>query len=72
MSNGKNSVRKISDDPMGAFHDLRWFLQKYVTSAFGTNSPSFEDERQQLLDGKALFSKNRCWNRSLSTKLALS
>ena len=55
MSNGKNSVRKISDDPMGAFHDLRWFLQKYVTSAFGTNSPSFEDERQQLLDEPGAF-----------------
>ena len=55
MSNPKSSVRKISDDPMGAFHDLRWFLQKYVTSAFGTNSPSFEEERKQILDEPGAF-----------------
>ena len=40
---------------MGAFHDLRWFLQKYVTSAFGTNSPSFEEERKQILDEPGAF-----------------
>ena len=55
MSNRKSSVRKISDDPIGAFHDLRWFLQKYVTSAFGTNSPSFEEERKQILGEPGAF-----------------
>ena len=55
MSNRKSSVRKISDDPIGAFYDLRWFLQKYVTSAFGTNSPSFEEERKQILGEPGAF-----------------
>ena len=46
---------KISEDPMGAFYELRGFLQKYVTSAFGTNSSSFEEERQRFLDEPGFF-----------------
>ena len=48
-------LRKIPEDPMGAFDDLKTFLQKYVTSAFATNSISFEEDRQKLLDAPGAF-----------------
>lgn len=37
-------------DPIGAYTTLQEGIKRYITSAFGTNSTSFEDERQQLLD----------------------
>ncbi|MFS1466057.1 DEAD/DEAH box helicase [Vibrio lentus] len=40
----------IDKDPIGAWEDLNDNLKKYVKSAFGTNSKSFEEERQCLLD----------------------
>jgi hypothetical protein len=37
-------------DPIGAYSTLQEGIKRYITSAFGTNSTSFEDERKQLLD----------------------
>lgn len=37
-------------DPIGAHEAIKGALVQYIKSAFGTNSPSFEDERQALLD----------------------
>lgn len=37
-------------DPIGAFDTLQDGIKRYITSAFGTNSPSFEKERKALLD----------------------
>ena len=40
----------LDKDPIGAWENLQGHLKKYVKSAFGTNSKSFEEERQRLLD----------------------
>ncbi len=45
----------IDKDPIGAWDDLKDHLKKYVKSAFGTNSKSFEEERQHLLDAPGVF-----------------
>jgi len=37
-------------DPIGAFETLQDGVKRYITSAFGTNSPTFEQERKGLLD----------------------
>lgn len=37
-------------DPIGAYGAMQEGIKRYITSAFGTNSPSFEDERGELLD----------------------
>ena len=42
-----------------SLYELRGFLQKYVTSAFGTNSSSFEEERQRFLDEPVSFSNSQ-------------
>src|SRR5690554_2446952 len=46
---------KISDDPIGAAESLQFYLKKYVTSAFGTNSEDLERERKLLLDTPGVF-----------------
>jgi DEAD/DEAH box helicase domain-containing protein len=38
------------NDPIGAFERLQDSIKRYITSAFGTDSPSFEEERKALLD----------------------
>ncbi|MEJ6476956.1 DEAD/DEAH box helicase [Pseudoalteromonas piscicida] len=40
----------IDIDPIGAWEDLQRHLKKYIKSAFGTNSKSFEKERERLLN----------------------
>jgi DEAD/DEAH box helicase domain-containing protein len=45
----------IDKDPIGAWENLQSHLKKYVKSAFGTNSKSFEEERQRLLDTPGVF-----------------
>ncbi len=45
----------IDKDPMGAWENLQGHLKKYVKSAFGTNSKSFEEDRQRLLDAPGVF-----------------
>ncbi len=47
--------RKLATDPVGAWDELQDYLKKYVTSAFGTNSTSFENERKALLDTPGVF-----------------
>lgn len=42
-------------DPMGAWESLQDHLKKYVKSAFGTNSTTFEKDRQRLLDESGVF-----------------
>jgi len=37
-------------DPINAFETLQAGIKRYITSAFGTNSESFEKERKALLD----------------------
>ncbi|MFO7904551.1 MAG: DEAD/DEAH box helicase [Pirellulaceae bacterium] len=37
-------------DPIGSFDRLQASIKRYITSAFGTDSPTFEQERQRLLD----------------------
>lgn len=37
-------------DPIGAYEKLQTGIKRYITSAFGTNSPSFEKERAALLN----------------------
>jgi DEAD/DEAH box helicase domain-containing protein len=45
----------IDRDPIGAWIDIQGHLKKYVKSAFGTNSKSFEEDRQYLLDTPGVF-----------------
>ena len=40
----------ISDDPIGSWEQLKDHLKRYIQSAFGTDSPSFEAERAALLN----------------------
>ena len=42
-------------DPVGAQIELEEQLKRYVKSAFGTDSPSFEEERARLLDTPGVF-----------------
>lgn len=37
-------------DPINAFDRIQDAIKRYITSAFGTNSPTFELERKRLLD----------------------
>lgn len=45
----------IGNDPIGSWDELQDQLKRYVKSAFGTNSPSFEQERARLLDTSGVF-----------------
>jgi len=45
----------VNSDPIGALFDLESQLKRYVKSAFGTNSSSFEGERALLLDSPGVF-----------------
>ncbi|MFC7411416.1 DEAD/DEAH box helicase [Hydrogenophaga atypica] len=45
----------IGNDPIGSWDELQDQLKRYVKSAFGTNSPSFEHERARLLDTPGVF-----------------
>jgi DEAD/DEAH box helicase domain-containing protein len=47
--------KQIDEDPIGAWAELQEDLKRYVKSAFGSNSCSFEKERQQLLDTPGAF-----------------
>jgi ATP-dependent helicase YprA (DUF1998 family) len=40
----------IGEDPIGSWEQLKGHLKRYILSAFGTDSPSFEAEREALLD----------------------
>ena len=40
----------IDLDPVGSWQQLQENLKRYIRSAFGTNSSSFESDRQNLLD----------------------
>ncbi|UWX03674.1 DEAD/DEAH box helicase [Pseudoxanthomonas sp. NC8] len=42
-------------DPIGAFERIQDSVKRYVTSAFATNSPSFERDRKTLLDTPGVF-----------------
>ena len=46
---------KLATDPVGAWDELQEYLKKYVTSAFGTNSETFEVDRKALLDTSGVF-----------------
>ncbi|MEX0386025.1 DEAD/DEAH box helicase [Spiribacter onubensis] len=37
-------------DPIGAYENLQNGVNRYITSAFGTNSDTFEEERSELLN----------------------
>lgn len=37
-------------DPIGVYAEIQRAIKQYVTTAFRTSSPTFEDERKQLLD----------------------
>lgn len=45
----------ISQDPIGSWEQLQEHLKRYVKSAFGTDSPTFEAEREELLDTPGVF-----------------
>lgn len=45
----------IDKDPIGAWEDLQGHLKRYVKSAFGTNSKTFEEDRRKLLDTPGFF-----------------
>lgn len=40
----------IGEDPIGSWEQLKGHLKRYIQSAFGTDSPSFEAEREELLN----------------------
>jgi DEAD/DEAH box helicase domain-containing protein len=40
----------IAEDPIGSWEQLKGHLKRYIRSAFGTDSPSFESDREVLLD----------------------
>lgn len=39
----------IGEDPIGSWEQLKGHLKRYIQSAFRTDSPSFEDDREKLL-----------------------
>jgi DEAD/DEAH box helicase domain-containing protein len=45
----------IGTDPIGSWAELQDNLKRYVKSAFGTDSPTFEKERSSLLDMPGVF-----------------
>ena len=45
----------IGNDPIGSWDELQGQLKRYVKSAFGTNSPSFEHDREALIDTPGVF-----------------
>lgn len=40
----------IGEDPIGSWEQLKGHLKRYIQSAFRTDSPSFEDDREKLLN----------------------
>jgi DEAD/DEAH box helicase domain-containing protein len=42
-------------DPIESFENIQASIKRYITSAFGTNSPSFERDRKALLDKNAVL-----------------
>ena len=46
---------KIATDPIGAWDQLQDLLKKYIKSAFGSSSASFEADRQRLLDSPGVL-----------------
>jgi len=48
-------IASIDFDPIGAWEELRGHLGRYVKSAFSTDSPTFEVDRQALLDAPGVF-----------------
>ena len=42
-------------DPIDSFEHIQASIKRYITSAFGTNSPSFERDRKALLDKDAVL-----------------
>ena len=42
-------------DPIESFEHIQASIKRYITSAFGTNSPTFERERKELLDKEAVL-----------------
>ena len=42
-------------DPIESFEQIQAGIKRYITSAFGTNSQTFEHERKQLLDRDAVL-----------------
>lgn len=40
----------IGNDPIGSWEQLKGHLKRYIQSAFGTDSPSFEVDREALLN----------------------
>jgi Lhr-like helicase len=45
----------INKDPIGSWESIQEHLKRYVKSAFGTNSKTFEEDRQHLLDAPGVF-----------------
>ncbi len=48
-------MNRVDTDPIGSWEELKANLVRYVKSAFGTDSPSFETDRQALLDTTGVF-----------------
>jgi len=46
---------RVDIDPMGAWDELKSHLTRYVKSAFGTDSTTFEADRQALLETPGVF-----------------
>jgi DEAD/DEAH box helicase domain-containing protein len=42
-------------DPIESFEHIQASIKRYITSAFGTNSPTFERDRKALLDKEAVL-----------------
>jgi DEAD/DEAH box helicase domain-containing protein len=42
-------------DPVESFEHIQSSIKRYITSAFGTNSPTFELDRKELLDKDAVL-----------------
>ncbi|QOL50238.1 DEAD/DEAH box helicase [Massilia litorea] len=42
-------------DPIASFEHIQASIKRYITSAFGTNSPTFERDRKALLDKDAVL-----------------
>lgn len=42
-------------DPIESFEQIQAGIKRYITSAFGTNSPTFERDRKDLLDRDAVL-----------------
>jgi len=55
MGDAARTSEQSVKDPIESFESIQASIKRYITSAFGTNSPTFERDRKALLDKDAVL-----------------